>query len=677
MNIFKFVPTILTFCLILGILIGFSYSFPIWTILLCIGFIFILLWIAYYFSYKRIGNHLYFNVLTYILFILIGILSISIQDNSRNAIFYKNFIKEDNQIYLTVTKRLKPTNYHYKYEARINRINHQKALGKILLNIRKDSLVKEPKIGQIYYTKTAILPINKPKNPYSFDYSKYLKTKQIFHQIIVNSDALFFIKENKSFKSTSAKILEKIHTNLKKQPFNKDVLSIINALLLGQRQDISKDLITNYQNAGAIHILAVSGLHIGVLFGILLILFFPLQWLLPKNKAKILQYLLAIACLWFYAFLIGMSASVVRSATMFSALAIGVLINRNQATIKNLFISAFLLLLIHPYYLMDVGFQLSYLAVISIIYWNPIFNKLWIPQNKIVNFFWKIVTVSISAQIGVLPLSLYYFHQFPALFFISGLIVLPVLGIILGFGFLVIVLAYFDSLPIVLANIYAVIIQFLNQFIQFIANQESYIFKNIFFTTSFLIISYVLIITLYRLLNRFSFKNLVYLFISVIVLQSVIIYNKYARVNEKAFTIFHHSKNTIIGIQNKDTLIINHSLDSINTVKSIQNYVIGTGVSNIKTIPKIKNYYTFNKHKILIIDSLGMYKLNSLNPNIVLLRNSPKINLERMIYYLKPDTIVVDASNYSSYSNYYQSVSEKLKTPFYNTKQKGAFILKR
>ncbi|HFS68042.1 MAG TPA: ComEC/Rec2 family competence protein, partial [Flavobacteriia bacterium] len=375
--------------------------------------------------------------------------------------------------------------------------------------------------------------------------------------------------------------------------------------------------------------------------------------------------------------LTGMSASIARATTMFTAIAISILVNRKSGTINALFISAFLLLLIHPLYLFDIGFQLSYLAVFSIVYFNPIFDKLWRPKNKIIRYLFKIFTVSISAQIGILPLSLYYFHQFPALFFISGLVVLPVLGILLLLGFFVILLAYFDILPNVIATLYSFLIEQLNQFILFISKQEDFIFKQLYFSFLMLISTYVIIIVFYRLIKLYSYKRLALFLISILSFQLVLFYEKYFRESKKEFIVFNHSKNTIIGIRNGKNFVINHSPDTLLKNTFLNEYLIGTGVSINKTKKKIKNYYTFNKHKILVIDSLSIYKMDALKPDILVLRNSPKINLERVIKIVKPQSVVVDASNYTSYTKYYKQKSAEMNTKFYNTKQNGAFILKR
>lgn len=678
MKFLKYIPSVLTICLIIGISIGYYFSFSIISLFLFLIIGIIALTITYYYSNKKIQKQYVFSFFTLLIFILIGITAVQIQNDYNKENYYQNYLNDtDNSIYFKIEKRLKPSSYYQKYVAEIININKHHSLGKILVNIKKDSVNPSYNVGNIYYTKSLLKSINKPLNPYTFNYSAYLKTKQIKHKLNADKNQLFFIKSTSQLSSFTENIITTINRNLKQKGIKKDELSIINALILGQRQEISKELITAYQNAGAMHILAVSGLHIGILFAILLFVFYPFNKLFKNKKTgKILQYVMAILLIWLYAFLTGFSPSVVRATTMFTAIAIGILVNRHVATSNSLFISAFILLLVNPLFLFDIGFQLSYLAVFSIIYWNPIFLKIWHPKNKIVFFFWSIFIVSLSAQIGILPLSFYYFHQFPALFFVTGLVILPFLGVLLGIGLLTCVLAYFDILPTLLVSVLSFLIETLNKVIVFIAKQEQFLVKEIFFTLLLTTATYFIIIALYRLFEKISYKRMLFLLTSILIVQMVLFYHKFIRENTNEFILFNKNKNTLIAIRKGNNATFYTNMDSIHN-NLINNYKIGTGISSITVKNKINNYFHFGKHKILIIDSLGVYKIKKIQPEIVLLQHSPKINIERMIKLLQPKQIIVDASNYNSYSKYYNNKAMEFGISFHNTKEKGAFSLKR
>jgi competence protein ComEC len=216
-------------------------------------------------------------------------------------------------------------------------------------------------------------------------------------------------------------IRNRIIRNLEKNHFHKTELSVVVALILGQQQDISPEIVRDYQYAGAVHVLSVSGLHVGF---ILLFITFLLKPIPNSRRGAFVKLITVILFLWAFGLLAGFAPSVVRSVTMFSFVAIGMYLRRSVNIYNTLAISALLILLFQPSFLMDVGFQLSYVALFFIVWLQPLLASIWIPKNKIVQFFWDIITVSFAAQIGTFPMSIYYFHQFPGLFFITNLVIL-------------------------------------------------------------------------------------------------------------------------------------------------------------------------------------------------------------------------------------------------------------
>ena len=297
-----------------------------------------------------------------------------------------------------------------------------------------------------------------------FNYKKYLEKQQVFHQMYVKENEFVqLLKSKLTLKGHASLFRNRINVALKKHGFKDNELGVINALLLGQRKEIDTDLLDDYANAGAIHILAVSGLHVGI---ILLILNFLLKPMERLKYGKTIKLFCVVFLLWSFAFVAGLSASVVRAVSMFTAVAIGWQVNRPSNIYNTLVISMFILLLMHPFFLFDVGFQMSYLAVFSIVWLQPLFYRIWSPRFKLVDYFWKLLTVSFAAQLGVLPLSIFYFHQFPGLFFLSNLLIIPILGVVLIGGILTIMLSLIDLLPQFVADIYVEIIKLMNTVIQ-------------------------------------------------------------------------------------------------------------------------------------------------------------------------------------------------------------------
>jgi len=425
----------------------------------------------------------------------------------------------------------------------------------------------------------------------------------------------------------------------------------------------------SYAAAGAIHILAISGLHIGIIMLLISYILKPLDYL--KN-GKYLKLILVVSSLWFYAILAGLSPSIVRATTMFTALSFGLFLNRKTELINILALSAIILLLINPFYVFDVGFKMSYLAVLAIILIQPKIARLWHPKYKLVNYFWQLISVSTAAQIGVLPLSLYYFHQFPGLFFLTNIVIIPLLGIILGFGLILIVLAYFNGLPAFFVTFYQDIIYLLNQFIAWVAHQESFLFKNIPFSLTLLLISYLLFIGIYNLSNKQSFNRIIIVCLVFISLQSVVFFEKYKTFKNNEFIVFNNYKNPLITIKKGVKLNILTPYDSLANY-TLTAYKVGAHIKDITQNKKLLNLFLVNGKTVLVIDKSSIYT-GLPKADFIVLTQSPKINLDRLIKQIKPQQIIADGSNYPSFINRWQNTCNQSHIKFYSTSKSGAFI---
>ena len=625
--------------------------------------------------FKILKRAFLFTFLSSVLWFFIGVSSVFIQDDTNYKNYYRKHNPNNSSYIIKVYEVLKPGNYYDKYKVKIIQIDSIKTRGKLLLNVQKDSLKNQLIVDDVLVLNLELKELIPPLNPYQFNYKDYLAKQGIHQQVFVNSQQ-FKIVDNSvnSLLGISAKFRDKIQKSLKKYNFSKNEFGVINALLLGQRQDISKELINNYANAGAIHILAVSGLHIGIILLILSAIFKPLERI---KKGKFLKLFFIVLLLWMYAFIAGLSASVVRAVTMFTFVAIGNVSNRKNNIYFSLITSMFFLLLVNPMFLFDVGFQLSYLAVFGIVWVQPKLYNLFKSKFLVVDKLWQLFTVSIAAQVGILPLSLYYFHQFPSLFILSNLLIIPFLGIILMSGILVILLAITNILPQFLANVYGFIIHLMNQFVSWIANQEDFLLQELSVSNLLMLALYFLIFSgVYFLIKKES-KSLILFLVSIVTFQSVFMYEKYQRDSVNELIVFHKSRKSILGMRKGSKLSVFHEMDSIEirNQKLLLSYKVGENVQfNFKK--QIQNIYRISDYQLLVVDSLGVYQNLEINQPVVLLRHSSKINLKRLIKELKPKQIIADGSNYKSYINRWKVTCEKEKTPFHYTGQNGAYILK-
>jgi competence protein ComEC len=370
------------------------------------------------------------GVLINLLFFLFGGFSVTSTNSLKNDNYFFEQGKHTYQLYVNepVIEKDKSVKVFVDVISR----NKCKTIGKSLVYIEKSPQALNLKYGDIILINGSFKPIKTNGNPEEFNYRDYLQKKQIYHQAYLKNNqwkkienkANLIFKFTYSIRNYYAKLID--DSILKKH--NKDVLK---ALLLGQKDDLDKETLRTFSSAGAMHVLAVSGLHVGIIMLMLMLILKPMK---KFKHGKKVYVLLIVLCLWFYAFLTGLSPSVLRSALMFSFVVVGKEMERETSIYQSILVSAFILMIINPLVIFKVGFQLSYLAVLGIVYLQPKIYNLWYIKYKLLDYLWKITSVSIAAQIATFPLGLYYFHQFPNYFFISNLIVIPLAGGILGLG---------------------------------------------------------------------------------------------------------------------------------------------------------------------------------------------------------------------------------------------------
>ncbi len=673
---------IITLATLIGIVLG--YFLQPDTKIIIIGFLvsIVILIITWQRSKKMFAKSYPFTIATLVFFVLFGIILVSVYNPKNNANHYTNQInfKEDHDIKkgirFHVKERLKSSSYYHKYVVSVEYIESEIVKGNLLLQIPKDTINDILNIGDTYTTLAKIWPISKPLNPNQFDYAQYLGNHNIYHQITVLPHRLINNHETKlPLYRIADQIRKNINLKLSEYPFTAQQLAIINALLLGQRHDINQEMFNTYRDAGAIHILAVSGLHIGILVLILNLILKPLQRILKKGKN--ITLLVNILFLWCFAIIAGLSPSVLRAVTMFSFLAIGIQIGSQTSIYNSLFVSMFVLLCCNPLLLFSVGFQLSYLAVFSIVWIQPILVKHFRPRFFISKKLWETFTVTIAAQLGLLPLSIYYFHQFPLLFFVSNLIIIPFLGGILGLGIVVILFTFLEILPQSIANLFGSCIDFMNIIVGCVAHKEDFLITNISFSWRMLMISYVVIITATLLFKKYEKRRLYWVGIPIIILFLVLTFEKHTVATKEELVIFQHPGKTIVGVLQHQKFQL-HCKDSIS--HKTKNFLLGNYLiqnqASLDTFKPLKNIYQYKEQTILVIDSTSIYALKEINPDIILLSNSPKIHLERVLDSLTPRQIIADGSNYKNYMDLWEASCLQQKIPFHRTDKKGAFILK-
>ena len=664
----------ITLIFVLGIVFGYYGKPSPQATFILISLSFVAFLGTFLLSKKDFIQKTYFGISLYFLSFFIGVTTQVIHtDYFRTSNYIHQIQNPDKEhvVEVVLREKLKSSSFSDRYVAVVKRLDDKESSGKLLINFYKSKLTEKLEIGSNLQIKGAIFKHKPINNPDQFDYGNYLIQKSILAQMYVDGyDVKVSSKIDIDFWYYSDQLRTKIIENLRKSGFANDELNVVAALILGQQQDISPEILHDYQFAGAIHILSVSGLHIGFILLFITFLLKPL----PKNKlGSYIKLGIVLCSLWSFAVLAGLSPSVVRSVTMFSFVAVGMHLKRRTNVFHTLLVSIFFILLFQPAFLFDVGFQLSYVALFFILWLQPLLSGLWTPKNKILTYFWDILTVSFAAQIGAFPLSIYYFHQFPGLFFITNLIVLPGLGIIMALGVFVMVLAAFGYVPILLSKALEWSVFLLNKTINWVASFERFIIQDIPFNIYLLISLNLLIVTLIIWFKKPSYNKMIAVLASVIVLQITYFGTIWSIQNQKELIVFNVKKSTLIGerIGKNVTLFSKDSIQKNNMIKS---YLVAN-FSTIKTQKTLQNLTYFNNKKILILDSLGVYSDN-IKPNILVITQSPKLNLDRLFQKFSPELVVADASNYKTYIRIWKATCEKQKIPFHATGEKGFYRLR-
>lgn len=386
----------------------------------------------------------------------------------------------------TINKPPEEKENSLKYEILIRKLFNgqqwEEVNAKLLLYVRKEKENRIYNYGDEVLVHGSPSLLTPPQNPHEFDFQRFLSFRNIYHQQFVEQDEVQWVHEieTKDLKYYSYKARAWTAERIKHYLPEKREQAIALALTLGVTDGIDNELQSAYAASGAMHVLAVSGLHVGIIYALVLLIFKPVRDL---AWSRWLIAAVSIVVLWSFAFITGLSPSVLRAVTMFTFIAIAKPIGRGTSIYNTLAGSAFLLLLYNPYLIMSVGFQLSYLAVLGIVTLHRPLYLLWEPQQKFLDWIWNISCVSIAAQMATFLLGLLYFHQFPIYFLISNLFVIPGAILILVTSIILVVVSFIPVLASGVSIILHWMIKLLNLSVFTTENLPFSLIDNVYLTT--------------------------------------------------------------------------------------------------------------------------------------------------------------------------------------------------
>lgn len=384
------------------------------------------------------------------------------------------------------------------------------ASGKVLLSLPAHLPALHPG-SMIGFNNKPLDIVNRPESR-GFDFAGYMALQQVFHQVRLQDDEIAIIKRTASSESLIISIRQNI-LGILDNHFTGEERALAKALLVGYRGELEKDLVTAYTNTGVIHIIAISGMHLGIIYAVLIMILKPLA---AGKTPRVLINLLIMTVLWVFSFICGASPSVTRSAVMFSSILVGKSIGAENNTGNAVASSAFLLLCFDPLLLWDLGFQLSYAAVASLLIYNRAIVRIFSPENGILLLSWNSIATSLSAQILTTPLVLVHFHQFPLLFILSNFVAVPLSGIILILLILIIALQSFPLIPSVLATLTSWCIRFMNTQVERIASVRFSVWEEINWNWADLVLAYLAILAFTLFLRTKTASQLILFLLTIL-----------------------------------------------------------------------------------------------------------------------------------------------------------------
>jgi len=681
--------------LLVPLVMGIMSSF-LWTIELPY-FVFIILSLPIlgltYFKVQFRYRYLYGFFITLFFFAVGNFLSFH-ADESRRVNHYHHFVNEESDIVATITE-VRITAKSYRVELAVEFVNGlkkgQRVSGKLLSYIEQSKEAGRLRYGDQIYFSSKINPIEGPQNPEAFNLKNYLSNRNIHYQTYLkNNDWKLIARDQGNFiLAFSIQVRDRLFSILENHLPSTNELAVGAALILGKKDLLESETKIAYANTGAMHVLAVSGLHVGLIyFGISFLLgllpFKSSNWIWIKTWVM-------VAGVWFFALLTGASPSVLRAATMFSFIIVGQAMRHHPSIYNTLAGSAFFLLCIQPFMLFEVGFQLSYLAVTGIIYFQgKIYNELFI-ANKLGDYIWKLTSVAIAAQLVTLPISLYYFHQFPVYFWLSGLVVIPAAIVVMSLAvvlFLVSILL--PKLAFLPGTILYTILYLTNGLIFLISKLPGATITGIWISSFGVLLLYL---SIGAVIIAIESKRTKWLYVSAaLLLLFALNFSCHGiSTHQKSEIVFYHTnKNkTLIDVINHSVLwsIQNEDLLEKEIDFLAKNYRAKSGIQTMTSFNKnedqrnseffYKNHLIqFKNLKILIIDSHNIPEFQPIpKVDYILLENNTSVKLENLIKYFGTKKFILSANNSFYKIKEWKEEAAETNCELIDIKNQGALVL--
>ncbi|MBQ6277050.1 MAG: ComEC/Rec2 family competence protein [Bacteroidales bacterium] len=573
--------------------------------------------------------------------------------------------------------------------------------GRTLLYLEKDSASMLLRTGDRIVFSPELSGIENKGNPEEFDYRKYLAYNMIFSSdYLAGDDWRLVDDEAVGFRPKLSRLRMKLVGLLRDFGLSDDELGVMSAMTMGYSDILSDEIRHAYSSAGAMHILAVSGLHVGIIYGIIVFLLSFIK----NDKLNWLKVLITITLIWLYALFTGLSPSVLRASLMFSLMSLGKLQKNSPGSLNAVFASMFILLVINPYNLVNIGFQLSYSAVIGIIILQPRLYAIFEVKNKFLDWIWSLTTVSVAAQLATMPLCFYYFHQFSNYFLLTNYVMIPISTIAIWTCFIFFAVSWIPYISTAVAYCLSWLAKAMNYACLTIEGLPFSTAQDIYIDIPQMILLFAIIVLF--VIFFFFTKRYRHLFAAVamcVILAATNLWQSVEASSQKTLVVYNISKTTAINIIDGTDNIMFANLDSIQPEKieftaknnwlkkglDREKYVnLSSGKENLlSTITTIDNRKVFFKHKFIDYDGLKLYVLDDnfmpiddesfgkVDVDYVVLADSPYVTLEEVAEHFNFKKIIIASSNSISRCESWEAEKVALGYDVHDVRTDGAFIV--
>ena len=571
----------------------------------------------------------------------------------------------------------------------------QSDVGLVMAYLEKNERSLSLRYGDVIVFHERPKLVEPPMNPEQFDYKKYLARKGISYQVYLKNDSWEKLKESRENRlyAFSYRLRDFLLETMRNLGVEGDEYSVAAAILLGYDDTMPTELRQKYVAAGSMHILCVSGMHVGVIF----MVFSNMLGFLDKRKRwqNLLKQSLLLLLIWFYALLAGLAPSILRSTIMLSFVILGDMLKRNGILLNSLAASAFLLLCIDPSTLFNVGFLLSYCAVIGIVtLQKPIYNLLYI-KPKFLDKLWEMTAVTLAAQIATAPFSIYYFHQFPTYFWLSNLFMGPISTVVITGGMVMLLIFFIPYINIGVAFCVKWLIYAMNLIVSWIENLPLSIVKGLYINNvefACLLIALLLLM----LVIEHKKKRLFFGMLSMLLIFSVSqLTRAVMQRRQMSMTVYSINKNTAIDFVcgNEHLMLCDTVLENDPSLLSfsVENNLVREGVFSNGTILSVnsaefENMYLKKKTNIIsfggktigIFDKQSSFGVKmSYRPHLdyYLVIGKQNVDIERLLNCYVIDLLIIDGSVPYYLSQKIIKKAQESGLAYHDVKSDGAFVV--